>query len=536
MGWDEYRNIVFENQKKLGFFPEGTEISERDPDVEEWDSLSDDEQRLYTRMMEVYAGFQTYTDRHFGRLLDFLEELGELDNTIVMMISDNGASPEGGDVGSLNEYDFFNFLGEDLENNLVHLDELGSPESYNHYAFGWAHAGNTPFRRWKKETFRGGTTDPFIISWPAKYPGNGELRHQYGHAIDMVPTVLDMLGIDPPDTIKGVEQFDMDGVSLAHTLTEADGADVHTTQYFEMFGCRSIYHDGWRAENGWPGPNWTEGAKYGKKQQDPIHQDDLDALEDRWQLFDLRTDPAERHDVAADHPDKLKELIDLWWSEAEKNDVLPIQGTMGQRLQFPKPTVAAPRNKYTYFPGAPVPLLVQPQAYNKSHTISAEIHVPDHGCEGVIYASGAHTGGYTLFVKDGKLHFAYNYLARRMFRIDDPNDLPTGNVTVLYEFEVTGKPELRQGKGTPGTGKLFVNGNQVGSVDMDVTVPFLFSAEGLSIGSDYGDSVDHDNYRTTFDFTGTIKQVTFDLSEDALDDAEQLLRTEATTRHDLSKQ
>jgi arylsulfatase len=229
-------------------------------------------------------------------------------------------------------------------------------------------------------------------------------------------------------------------------------------------------------------------------------------------------------------------MIDLWWSEAEKNDVLPIQGTMGQRLQFPKPTVAAPRTTFTYFPGAPVPLLVQPQPYNKSHTITAEIHVPDGGCEGVIYASGAHTGGYSLFVKDGKLHFAYNYLARKMYRIDDSNALPTGDVTVLYEFEVTGKPELRSGKGAPGTGKLFVDGNQVGSVDMDVTVPFLFSAEGLSVGSDYGDSVDHDNYRTTFPFTGTVKRVTFDLSEDALDDAEKLLRTEATTRHDLSKQ
>jgi arylsulfatase len=534
MGWDEYRKIVFAKQKEMGFFPADAEISDSDPDVQDWDTLSDDEKKLFTRMMEVYAGFQTYTDRHFGRLLDFLEHIDELDNTIIMFISDNGASPEGGDVGSLNEYDFFNFLGEDLQSNLASLDDLGSPESYNHYAFGWAHAGNTPFRRWKKETFRGGTTDPFMISWPANYPGNGELRHQYGHAIDMVPTVLDMLGIDPPDAIKGTPQSDIDGVSLAHTLADVDGDDVHKTQYFEMFGCRSIYHDGWRAENGWPGANWTEGAKYGKKQQDPIHQDDLDALEKRWQLFDLRTDPAERTDVAADHPDKLKELVDLWWSEAEKYGVLPIQGTMGQRLTFPKPTVAAPRDRYVYFPGAPVPLLVQPSIYNRSHTITADLHVPAEGAEGVICASGAHTGGYSLFVKDGKLHFAYNYLARKMFRIDDPNDLPTGDITVLYEFEVTGDPELRSGKGAPGTGRLFVNGNKVGEVDMDVTVPFLFSAEGLSIGSDYGDSVDHENYRTTFGFTGTVKQVVYDLSAGAIHDAEA--EAEAASRHGLSKQ
>jgi arylsulfatase A-like enzyme len=530
MGWDEYRKTVFAKQQELGFFDDSAELSDHDPDVQEWDSLSDDEKKLYTRMMEVYAGFQTYTDRHFGRILDFLEQTGELDNTIIMMISDNGASPEGGDVGSLNEFNFFNFLGEDLELNLASLDKLGGTETYNHYAFGWAHAGNTPFRRWKKETFRGGTTDPFVISWPAKYPGNGELRHQYGHAIDMVPTVLDMLGIETPDTIKGVEQFDMDGVSLAHTLADDDGADVHKVQYFEMFGCRSMYQDGWRAENGWPGPNWTEGAKYGKKQQDPIHQEDLDALEGRWQLFDLRTDPAERHDVAADHPEKLQELIDLWWSEAEKNDVLPIQGTMGQRINYPKPSVAAPRDKYVYYPGAPIPLVVQPPVYNRSHTITASLHVPSDGCEGVIYAAGAHTGGYTLFVKDAKLHFAYNYLARKMFRIDDANDIPTGDVTVLYEFEVTGEPELRSGKGAPGTGKLFVNGAQVGAVDMDVTVPFIFSAEGLSVGSDYGDSVDHEHYRTTFPFTGTVKQVAYDLSGTAIQDAE------AETRRGMSQQ
>ena len=189
-----------------------------------------------------------------------------------------------------------------------------------------------------------------------------------------------------------------------------------------------------------------------------------------------------------------------------------------------------PRDKYVYYPGAPIPLVVQPPVYNRSHTITASLHVPSDGCEGVIYAAGAHTGGYTLFVKDGKLHFAYNYLARKMFRIDDANDIPTGDVTVLYEFEVTGEPELRSGRGAPGTGKLFVNGAQVGAVDMDVTVPFIFSAEGLSVGSDYGDSVDHEHYRTTFPFTGTVKQVAYDLSGTAIQDAE------AETRRGMSQQ
>jgi arylsulfatase len=530
MGWDKYRDVVFANQKKLGMFPDDTVISPRDPDVPEWDSLSDDAKKLYTRMMEVFAGFVSYTDHQFGRILDFLEQIDELDNTLIMFISDNGASPEGGEVGSLNEYDFFNFLSEDLENNLKHIDELGSPESYNHYAWGWAHAGNTPFRRWKKETFRGATTDPFIVSWPAKFKAKGEFRHQYGHAIDMVPTVLDLLDIDPPETIKGVKQSPFEGVSLAESIEMPDADEQHTVQYFEMFGCRSIYKDGWRAECGWPGPDYATGAKSGHQVGDPIHQADLEALEKTWQLFNLVDDPAEANDLAAKHPDKLKELIDLWWKEAEKYDVLPLQGTMGQRINYPRPMPGTSTEKYVFFAGDPVPALVQPAVYNRSHVITADVHVPKGGAEGVIYASGAHTGGYALFVKDGKLHFAYNYLARKMFRIDAKDKLPEGDVSVVYEFEVTGKPDIRKGKGAAGTGRLYVNGKKVGEVEMDVTVPILFSIEGISVGHDYGDSVDHANYKPTFPFTGTVKQVAFDLSGDAIKDAE------AETRRAMSKQ
>jgi arylsulfatase len=530
MGWDQYREVVFAKQKKLGMFPEDTVISPRDPDVPEWDSLSDDEKKLYTRMMEVFAGFVSYTDEQFGRILDFLESLGELDNTLILFISDNGASPEGGAVGSLNEYDFFNFKPEDLENNLKHIDELGTPNSYNHYAWGWAHAGNTPFRRWKKETFRGATTDPFIISWPAKFTAKGEMRHQYGHAIDMVPTVLDLLGIDPPESIKGVRQSPHEGVSLKSTIDDAHAKQEHTVQYFEMFGCRSIYKDGWRAECGWPGPDYATGKQRGHEVGDPIHAQDLEDLEKTWQLFNLKDDPAESNDVAAEHPERLRELIDLWWEEAEKYNVLPLQGTMGQRFDYPRPMPGGATDKHVLFPGAPVPSVVQPAVYNRSHTITAEISVPKGGAEGVIYASGAHTGGYTLFVKDGKLHFAYNYLARKTFRIDTEEKLPEGDLTILYEFEVTGKAEPRKGNGAPGTGTLYVNGKKAGSVDMDVTVPFLFSIEGISVGHDYGDSVDHANYKPTFPFTGTVKRVTFDLSGDAIKDAE------AETRRAMSKQ
>ena len=524
MGWDELRKTIFANQKKLGVFDESVELSQHDPDVQVWDDLPDDEKELYLRMMEVWAGFVTYTDEQFGRILDFLDDIGELDNTLIMVISDNGASPEGGVNGTLNEYDFFNNIKTDLKANLAAIDTLGSPEHYNHYAWGWANAGNTPFKRWKKETFRGGTSDPFIVSWPDKIEADGKWRHQYGHAIDMVPTVLDLLGIEPPESIKGVKQDPIEGVSLAWTIRDATAPDVHTTQYFEVLGSRSIYHDGWRAECGWPGPNYKTGAEHGHKVGDPIHAKDIEELDKQWELYDLRNDPTERNDLADDHPEKLQELIDLWYSEATKYNVLPLQGTVGSRVSFPRPMPGRATDQHVFFPGAPVGALVAPDVYNRPHTITAKVHVPKGGADGVIFAQGANAGGYTLFVKDGKLNFAYNYEGHKMYRIVSDKDLPEGDVTIQYGFKVTGDTDFPNGSGAPGTGILAVNGEKVGEVDMDKTTPFMFCIEGLSIGYDYGDTVDHANYRDSFPFTGTIRKVTYDISGDAIHDAEAVAR------------
>jgi arylsulfatase len=525
MGWDKLRETIFANQKKMGIFPEETELSPRDPDVPEWDTLAEDEKKLYTRMMEVFAGFVSHADYHFGRVLEFLEEIGELDNTLIMFISDNGASPEGGVVGSLNEFNFFNFAQETIEDNLKMIDELGSPNTYNHYAWGWAHAGNTPYRRWKKEIYRGGASDAFVVSWPKGINARGGIRHQYAHAIDMLPTVLDALNIDSPQTIKGATQAPIEGVSMVQSFEDAKAESKHKTQYFEMFGGRSIYHDGWRAVCNWPGPNYTEGAKKGRKLADPISKADLDDLEaNGWQLFHVEIDPAEAQDVAADHPEKLKEMIDLWWQEAEKYNVLPIDGTMGQRIGTPRPAISGAREKYVYFPGSPVPFISQPNIYNRSYTITADLNIPAGGAEGVIVSSGSHSGGYTLYLKDNKVHYYYNYLARKDYRITSITDVPEGDVTIVYEFEVTGKPDIRSGKGAPGTGKLFINGEQVGQGVVDLTVPLIFSAEGLSCGWDYADSVDHEGYEPPFRFSGTIKRVTYDLSGEAIQDAEAEMR------------
>jgi hypothetical protein len=442
-----------------------------------------------------------------------------------MVISDNGASPEGGAVGSLNEFNFFNFAGESVEENLKMIDKLGSPDTYNHYAWGWAHAGNTPFRRWKKEIYRGGVSDPFVVHWPQGIQAKGEMRHQYGHAIDMVPTVLDALGIDPPQSIKGAKQSPIEGVSFAHTFKNAGAETKHHTQYYEIFGGRAIYHDGWRAVCGFPGPNFAEGAEKGRHQSDEITEKDLADLEATgWELYHVDQDPSERHNLAAEHPEKLKKLIDLWWGEAEKYDVLPLDGTINQRFATERPMPSGPREKYVFYPGAPVMTLSQPSVYNRSHVITADLEIPAGGAEGVVVSSGSHSGGYTLYLKDGKAHFYYNYLAKKDFKITSDVDVPEGDITLVYEFEVTGEPDIRSGKGAPGTGKLFINGRQVGSVDMDVTVPIIFSAEGISVGSDYGDSVDHEAYKPPFSFTGTVKRVTFDVSGEAIQDAEAQMR------------
>ena len=268
-GWDAYRDKVFARQKELGIMPQNAALSRHDPDVQDWSKLTTDERKLYARMMEVFAGFFEFTDHHIGRLIDFLEKLGELDNTLIMVISDNGASSEGGPTGSVNENKFFNNVPDDLKQNLAALDELGGPKYFNHYAWGWTFAGNTPFRRWKRETYRGGVSDPFIVHWPKGIKAKGEIRHQYAHAIDMVPSTLEALGVEAPTIIRGVTQSPIEGISFANSFNDASAESLHKTQYFEMFAHRSIYHDGWRAVCPFPGPSFSEaGVAFGMARPD----------------------------------------------------------------------------------------------------------------------------------------------------------------------------------------------------------------------------------------------------------------------------
>jgi arylsulfatase A-like enzyme len=523
-GWDVYREKTFKKQLELGILPKGTQLSRHDPDVQQWSSLSADERRLYARMMEVFAGFLEHTDHHIGRLISFLEQNGLLDNTILMLISDNGASSEGGPHGSVNENKFFNNVPDSLAENLAAIDELGGPKHFNHYPWGWTFAGNTPFRRWKRETYRGGVSDPFIVHWPAGIKARGEIRTQYAHAIDMIPTVLEALEIEAPSHVRGITQSPIQGVSLRHTFDDAKLASPHRTQYFEMFAHRAIYHDGWRAVCPYPGPSFKEaGVFFGQRE---LTEDGLRELDAQgWELYHLEEDFAETKNVAAQHRDRLIELIAMWYTEAGKYDVLPLDSRGTQRFADERPQLSEERSTYVYYPGtSAVPENVAARVLNRPHSVTAKVTV-QNGAEGVLLSHGGSTGGYTLFVKDRKLHYVHNYVGDKEFHLESKVPIPVGDSELRFEFEPTGKPDLARGKGTPGRAQLYINGKAAGDMQLPVTLPLTVGlGDGLTCGADRGSSVTT-LYDGPFPFTGQLHQVTVDVSGDLIEDHEAALRT-----------
>lgn len=544
-GWDAYRQKTFARQKELGVIPADAELSRHDPDVKPWDECSPEEQKLYARMMEVFAGFLTHTDYHIGRVLDFLKEIGEFENTMIMVLSDNGASSEGGPEGSVNENLFFNFVPESLEENLAALDELGGPKYFNHYPWGWTWAGNTPFRRWKRETYRGGTSDPFIVHWPAGIKASGEVRTQYAHAIDMVPTVLDALGIDPPDSIKGVAQSPIEGFSFKSSFENAGAPSLHRTQYFEMIGHRAIYQDGWRAVCPWPGPSFKEaGIPFGT----PISAETLTKLDAKnWELYHVAEDYAENYNLADENMEnvvgavkawvtegrnvpaevraKLIEMIGQWYVEAGKYNVLPVDGRGQQRFAEERPQIAANRSSYVFYPGTQeVPVNAAANIMNRPYSITADVDYQE-GDEGVLISQGGIDGGYAFFVKDGRLQHLYNYVARTNFHVTSTMTIPEGRHELRYEFEVTGEPDILKGKGAPGFGQLYIDGQLVGQVEMPVTNPIMLGlASGVAVGADPGSPVTMVHYQGPFPFTGKIHKVTFDVSGQTIEDSEAEMR------------
>ncbi len=522
-GWDAYREKTFARQKELGVVPKDAVLSRHDPDVPDWETLSADEKKLYARMMEVFAGFLTHTDFHVGRLFEFLKSIGEWENTLIMLISDNGASSEGGPTGSVNENKFFNNIPDSLQENLRKIDELGGPSTFNHYAWGWTFAGNTPFRRWKRETYRGGVSDPFIVHWPKGIKAKGELRTQYAHAIDMVPTVLELLDIEAPQSIRGVTQSPIQGHSFAQALDDAKTPTKHLTQYFEMMGHRAIYHEGWRAVCPWPGTSFKEsGMFFGA----PIDKDKLAELDAKsWELYHIDEDFAENHDVAAKNRQKLIEMIATWYVEAGKYDVLPIDSRGTLRFADPRPQLATDRTSYTYYPGTQmVPTNAAAKVLNRPHSITADVEIPEGGADGVLLSAGDVQGGFSFYVQHGKLQYVYSYVGSSFSHVVATVPVPEGRHKLRFEFEVTGKPDIPHGKGAPGRGLLYIDGKLVGQGDIPLTMPLsLGLGGGFVCGADSGSPV-WTEYQPPFKFSGTLHSVTVDVSGELIEDAEHAMK------------
>lgn len=466
-GWDAWRDEVFARQVASGLLPPGSELSERPSWVPAWDSLTTDEQHLYARMMEVYAGFLTHTDAQVQRVLDFIDELGELDDTIVIVMSDNGASAEGGAKGSFNEQYFFNFVPESMEENLHRIDDLGTPRANNHYPWGWAWAGNTPLKRFKRDTHEGGVADPLIVHWPARL-GDGGTRHQYVHAIDVMPTLLDLIGIEPPEVIGGIEQSPVEGVSFAPSLTDAGVASSHLTQYYEMLGSRALYHDGWKSVVFHPTPFIAYDGS------DVSHPFD----DDVWELYHVAEDFSEVHDLAGTEPEQLEKMQALWWEEAARYQVLPLNN---EPVKFADQRFR--RERHELYPGiGPLPEVIAPNLRGRGFVIAAALLVPDSGeVAGAIVAHGSHSGGYALYLQGRRLHFAYNFVGTEITIVSASVELPTG--------EVEAKVVVTKAGGGAYDVALFYGDVPVGEGTIPRRTPVTYGMIGFAVGYQPGGSI-----------------------------------------------
>lgn len=524
-GYEAMRAETLARQKSLGIVPEETVLPPINPigtsttresgtgipfpamdDTRPWNSLSTEEKRLFSRMAEVYAGFLSHADHQVGRVLDYLESIEELENTLVIVVSDNGASGEGGPNGSVNEMKFVNGMADEISDNLAMVDELGGVSTYNHYPNGWAMAFNTPFKMWKRYEYNGGSCDPCIVSWPAGMSARGELREQYHHAIDIVPTVLDVLGVEVPAQIKGHEQSRLDGVSMRYSFDDATSASARRTQFYSMLGSRAIWHDGWKAITTHPTlSGWS-------------HFND-----DEWELYNTDVDRAETDNLAAAHPDKLQELVTLWFAEAGANQAFPLDDRSALEIVLtPRPVLAEPRDRYVYFPGTTeVPESQSVNIRNRSFSIGALVDLRD-GAQGVLFAQGSRFGGHTLYIKDRRLHYANNFVGIVEQRVDATEELPVGEHLIIGA-SFTKDGQEAQGVAT-GILSLFYGDREVGSTRMK-TQPGKFSlaGEGLTIGRDSGAPVTTDYPGTApWHFTGgTLHRVRVDVSGEPYLDLER---------------
>jgi arylsulfatase A-like enzyme len=524
-GWDALREEILERQKELGVVPPDTDLTARHEEIPAWDEMPEELKPVLARQMEVYAGFLEHTDHHVGRLVDALDDLGILDDTLVYyIVGDNGASAEGTINGSFNEMLSLNGASalETAEFMAGHIDAFGTPAAYNHYAVGWAHAMDTPYQ-WTKQVAShwGGTRNGTVVHWPSGFDARGEIRSQFHHVIDVAPTVLEVAGLPEPSVVDGVDQQPIEGVSMSYSFDDQAAAERHLTQYFEMFCNRGIYHEGWTAITRHSTP-WMFHAEM------PALADDV------WELYDTTTDWSQGHDLAAELPEKLAELQELFLEEARKHNVLPLDDRRIER--FNADLVGRPElvkgNSQILFGG--MGRLTESSLLNtknKSHSVTAEIVVPDAGAEGVIIAQGGAFAGWSLYTRNGRPKYCYNLLGLQRFKVEGDGVIPPGEHQVRMEFAYDGG-----GLAKGGTVTLYLDGAAVGEGRVEATVPMIFSGdETADVGSDTASPVSDDYDDEDSAFTGTVNWVQIDLGEDA-EDADHLITPDERLRVAMARQ
>jgi len=524
-GWDALREEILARQKALGVVPPETELTARHEEIPAWDDTPDELKPILARQMEVYAGFLEHTDHHVGRLVDTLEDLGILEDTLVYyIIGDNGASAEGSIQGTFNEMMMLNGASalETTEFMASKIELFGTPDAYNHYAVGWAHAMDTPYQ-WTKQVAShwGGTRNGTIVHWPRGFTARGEVRYQFHHVIDVAPTVLEVAGLPQPSVVDGVEQHPIEGVSMRYSFDDAGAANRRETQYFEMFCNRGIYHQGWAAVTRHSTP-W-------------VMTPELPGLdEDRWELYDTSTDWSQCHDLAAEMPERLAELQALFLEEALKYNVLPLDDRRIERFNpdlAGRPTLIKGNSQLLFGGMGRLTENTMVNVKNKSHAVTAEVNVPETGAVGVIIAQGGAYAGWSLYAKGGKPVYCYNLFGLQRFKVEADAQIPSGTHQVRMEFAYDGG-----GLAKGGTVTLYVDGNQVGDGRVEGTVPMVFSAdETADVGSDTASPVSDDYTGETSRFSGTVNWVEIDIG-DAAEDLDHLITPEERLRVAMARQ
>ncbi|WIW48921.1 arylsulfatase [Bradyrhizobium sp. 62B] len=499
-GWDVEREQRLARQKAMGLVPAATKMPARNDGVKAWEEHSADERRVFTRLQAAFAGMLDHSDRHLARLVAFLDTAGIRDNTVIIVMSDNGASQEGGPLGFVNAMGPFNFKPEPIAEKLARIDDIGGPDTHSNFPHGWAMASNTPLRRYKQNTHGGGIRDPFVFNWPKRIVAKGELRHQFVHACDLTPTLLELIGIDAPADIAGCRQMPLEGESFARSIADASAPSKSSPQYFEMFGHRGLWHAGWKAV--------------------AFHPSGTPFENDRWELFHLDADFSETNDLAATEPERLGRMIAMWWDEAEKHNVLPLDDRFGPRFAENARRFHGARHHFVFHAGmGHVPTDVAPDVRSRSYTIEAHVETDEQGADGVLISHGDATSGYSLYVSDGHLVHDLNIGGSHQIVRSD-RKVPSGarRLGVHVERLVRKEPPAKGARTGVSAYTLLIDGEQAGALQTQLGFHTLISWSGLDIGRDRGSAVSH--YAAPFEYGGKLLRVTVTMHDDQKLDGE----------------